>query len=100
VCSSDLVTTIGCSADQPQIVSASPAELRWMTVAGATSYNVWLRSVPGPPQIVGNTSGDRLAVNLGSGTYEWFVEALFPQCPSTKSEASRLVVPRRRPFRQ
>ena len=93
------VTTIGCSADLPQIVSSSATELRWMTVAGATSYNVWLRSVPGTPQIIGMTSADRLTVALGSGTYEWFVEAAFPQCPPMKSEAARVVVPRRRVFR-
>ncbi|HEY8133247.1 MAG TPA: right-handed parallel beta-helix repeat-containing protein [Thermoanaerobaculia bacterium] len=87
------VVTLGCSADQPQISEASSSgELRWSTVAGATSYNVWLRSVPGVPRIIATTSGASTTVSLERGKYEWFVEALFPQCPSVKSEAATLVV--------
>ena len=86
------VVTTGCLGDLPQLVSGSSTELRWMTVVGATSYNVWVRPVPGVPQVVGTTSGDRVDISLAPGTYEWFVEAVFPQCPGMKSDASRLTV--------
>ena len=86
------VVTVGCSPDLPQIVSGSSTELRWNTVAGATVYNIWLRRVPGVPQVIGTTSGATMDVALAPGTYEWFVEAVFPQCPAAKSDAARLTV--------
>jgi hypothetical protein len=86
------VVTLGCPADRPQITESSPGEFRWSTVAGATAYNVWVRTIPGVPHVIANTSGGSAAVSLEPGTYEWFVEAIFPQCPSTKSEAASITV--------
>jgi len=90
------VTTKGCASDAPQISGWSADELRWTTVPGATSYNVWVRKVPGAPVVIGNTSSDRFSISLDPGSYEWFVEALFPNCPSVMSEAASLSVTRKR----
>ena len=86
------VVTTGCPADVPQILSGGALPFRWSTVTGASAYNVWLRPVPGTPQMIGTTSGDTFAPSLGAGTYEWFVEALDPGCPSMKSDAARVTI--------
>ena len=85
------VTTAGCPADLPQLTG----KFRWTAVAGATSYNVWLRNVPGVSHIIDPTS------TLDPGKYEWFVEAIFDGCPSVKSEAAAFTIdrPRRRAVR-
>jgi hypothetical protein len=91
------VATVGCPSEQPRLID----DLRWTTVAGATSYNVWLRRPGDVRRLAANTAGDTATVPLPPGRTEWFVEALFPVCPSMMSEAGVLDVPagRRRPAR-
>jgi len=94
------VATAGCSADQPQvagsIASGTMVTLNWSAVAGATGYNVWLRSVPGAPRVIATSATTTAVAAIAPGHYEWFVEALFAGCPSVKSEAALLEVVRGR----
>jgi len=95
-----LVVTTGCSADQPHlagsIASGTMVTLNWSAVAGATGYNVWLRSVPGAPRVIATSAATTAVAAIAPGHYEWFVEALFAGCPSVKSEAALLEVVRGR----
>jgi hypothetical protein len=90
------VVTTGCSADQPQIAgsiaSGTMVTLNWSAVAGATGYNVWLRSVPGAPRVIARTAATTAVAAIPPGHYEWFVEATFTACPPIKSEAASLEV--------
>jgi len=94
------VVTSGCSADQPQIAgsiaSGTIVTLNWSAVAGATGYNVWLRSAPGMPRVIATSGATTAVAAIAPGHYEWFVEATFTGCPSMKSEAGSLEVVRGR----
>jgi hypothetical protein len=90
------VVTAGCGSALPMLravnVSGANATLVWSDVAGATGYNVWLRSVPGTPRIVASSIGPTAAITVPAGVYEVFVEATFSGCPPMKSEASTIEV--------
>jgi hypothetical protein len=94
------VATLGCPSEMPLLatpaldgpISPGPVTVGWSTVAGGTSYNVWLRRPGDVPRIAVNTAGAIATVTLPPGRTEWFVEALFPACPSTKSDAGVLDV--------
>ena len=90
------VVTTGCSAETPKINGATTVgttvTFDWTAVAGATSYNVWLRDTPGPPRIIAGAIGTTTIVSVEPGAHEWFVEAVFNGCPPMKSEARALKV--------
>lgn len=61
----------------------SPVHFQWARVPGATVYKIWVAQ--GSPAIVATTSVPEAEVDLPIGRYQFFVEALFENCPSTES---------------
>lgn len=63
----------------------SPVHFQWTAVPRATGYQVWLSEEEGQPSIVASTTEPRAEVELPEGTYEWFVQATFANCPPSES---------------
>ncbi|MGN6182581.1 MAG: BACON domain-containing protein [Thermoanaerobaculia bacterium] len=70
----------------------SPLRLAWTDVPHATSYKVWVVQGDATPALAATTTESRAAITLTPGRYEWFVEALFPSCPSTESAHGSVTV--------
>ena len=68
----------------------SPVEFAWLGVPGATEYRIWVAQ--GSPAIVATTTARHARVELPAGTYRWFVEARFADCPSTFSAETQIRV--------
>src|SRR5579872_3047427 len=66
--------------------------LAWSAVAGATEYRIYVQVNGTPAVILGTTSFTQVANAFPSGTVSWFVEAVFPGCPSTFSGVSTFTV--------
>jgi len=56
-------------------------------------YRTLLRRPGDVRHVAANTTGAAATIALPPGRMEWFVEALFPACPSMMSEAGVLNVP-------
>lgn len=71
---------------------SSPVSFSWSPVVGAAAYRIYVQ-VPGQPlAILGTTSFAAAQFPFPSGTVSWFVEAMFPDCPSTFSKVSTFTV--------
>lgn len=68
----------------------SPVEFAWLGVPGAIEYRIWVAQ--GSPAIVATTTARHARVDLPPGTYRWFVEARFTDCPSTFSAETQIRV--------
>jgi len=73
---------------------SSPLTASWTAVTGASAYRVWASIDGSPPVAVGRSAGPSLSLSLPSGTIEWYVEALFNQCPSIVSPHGHFTVTR------
>ncbi|MFP5247932.1 MAG: BACON domain-containing protein, partial [Thermoanaerobaculia bacterium] len=71
---------------------SSPVHFHWTRVPNATGYNVWLRQGEEDASIVASTADTKAIVDLGEGTYEWFVESQFENCPPSESARAEFVV--------
>lgn len=67
----------------------SPVEFTFLQVPGAVSHRVWVQKGDERPNIVSTQSGER--VELSPGTWRWFVEAQFENCPSAFSARSEFI---------
>jgi hypothetical protein len=70
----------------------SPVGFQWTAVRNATRYRVWLSVGDERPSVVASTVEQEAEVELPTGTYEWFVEAEFANCPSTRSARAEFSV--------
>lgn len=70
----------------------SPVGFQWTAVRRATRYRVWMAVGDERPSVVASTAEPEAEVELPEGTYEWFVEAEFANCPSTLSARSEFRV--------
>jgi hypothetical protein len=61
----------------------SPVHFQWSRVPGATLYRIWVPQ--GSPVMIATSTIPEAEVELPVGRYEYFVEALFENCPSTES---------------
>jgi hypothetical protein len=81
------VTTADCRNDSPSLTNdGANGHFTWTAVAGATSYRVWLMRPGTRPQLGAEVSMPEATLQLDAGTYEWWVEAVFPACYGTQSD--------------
>lgn len=66
-------------------VVTSPVTFQWTHVPGSTFYRVWVGSEEQRAAVVATSTDNFVRVDLPPGTYEWFGEAMFDGCPSTRS---------------
>jgi Viral BACON domain len=59
--------------------------MAWTQTPSATRYRVWLAEGQTEPAIIATTTDTETTIELEPGTYRWFIEAEFPNCPSTES---------------
>lgn len=63
----------------------SPIGFSWLGVPGANDYRVWVIRRGEQPSIVATTDATDARVELPPGTYRWYVESRFANCPPTFS---------------
>jgi uncharacterized repeat protein (TIGR01451 family) len=86
-------TTASLLAPSPGANLQSPVTFQWMPVPQAIGYRVWFRVDNGAAQDAGTTDGaTQLSAPVPAGAIEWYVDALFTGCPSTRSQSSRFGV--------
>jgi hypothetical protein len=89
-----------CGADAPMIVSpadgaanlASPVTLVWSAVANAEEYRVFASTGGGAFQVIERTSDTSATKRLPPGNVSWYVEAVFDECPGTRSNAAKFSI--------
>lgn len=70
----------------------SPVPLAWTPAPGATGYRVWA-SVDGARAVLVATPAEpRVEAALPAGSVEWFVEAVFANCPPLRSATRKFEV--------
>jgi Viral BACON domain len=78
--------------DAPPTV-ANPVTFDWNDVANATSYALIARHDDGSPTRLALTTVSNATRHLAPGSYEWWVVAFLPGCPSTESAHRTFVIP-------
>jgi hypothetical protein len=71
---------------------SSPLLLAWTDVPRAVSYKVWFVEKNQEPTLVATETSAAARVGLPPGRYEWFVQAIFENCPPMESARSSIVV--------
>ncbi len=73
---------------------SSPVTFQWTTVSNAVSYKVWgtIGAAAAIPSLFGVTTQTQLTVPVPQGNINWYVEALFANCPSTVSTTGSFAV--------
>jgi hypothetical protein len=61
----------------------SPVAFEIVRVPKATEHRIWIQEGDEPPSIISTTPGEK--IDLPPGTYRWFAEARFANCPPTFS---------------
>ncbi len=73
---------------------SSPVTFSWTGISGASAYRIWA-GVDGKAAInVARVTTTTATVPLMSGAIDWYVEALFANCPSVVSPHAQFTVPR------
>lgn len=62
-------------------VVQSPVQFSWLGVPKADEYRLWIQRSDERPSVAATTKVAFASVALSAGTYRWFVEARFPNCP-------------------
>lgn len=70
----------------------SPVELSWSAVPKAKSYNVYIGTGDDTPSLVSSGTATSYLATLPTGIVRWYVEAVFDNCPNTRSAASLFTV--------
>jgi hypothetical protein len=94
-------TTGRCPTDAPAIIAPpdgatnvnSPVTLQWSAVAGAVQYRVYAGTDNSEPVLIGTTDDTSLVRTAPFGKVTWLVEAVFRECPSTRSPRATFTVP-------
>jgi len=68
-----------------QRVAASPVQFSWLGVPKADEYRIWIQRGDERPSVAATTKETYAAIELGAGTYRWFVEGRFASCPPVLS---------------
>ncbi|HJT18661.1 MAG TPA: hypothetical protein VJ853_14795 [Thermoanaerobaculia bacterium] len=90
-----------CGSNQaPTLVSplsgtqaAGPVTFTWNPVNGALLYRVWVSADGDPFEDIGVTKNTTLQEDVGTGTIQWYVEALFTGCPAVASNKATFSIP-------
>ncbi|HEX9160071.1 MAG TPA: hypothetical protein VF980_00060, partial [Thermoanaerobaculia bacterium] len=64
---------------------SSPVTFAWTPVVGATAYRVWLGASGAAADVIARVTTTTATLQVPSGKAEWYVEALFDNCPSVVS---------------
>jgi PKD domain len=78
----------------------SPVTFKWSGFTGVSFYRVWVSIDGAAPAVLINTTQTSVTSAIPSGSYEWYVEALFSTsttantCPSVSSSHGRFTVPK------
>jgi hypothetical protein len=91
-----------CPTDSPSIITppngalnvSSPVTLQWSAVLGAIEYRVFASVDGGAMLLIGTTGETSMIRAVPAGIVDWQVEAVFRECPSTRSARARFTVPR------
>lgn len=93
-------TTAACSTAAPAALApagaltpGAPVVFRWSAVSGVERYRVWVAALQGDFVSVEETTDTTFTAHRPAGTYDWYVEAIRDDCPSTRSTTTRFVVP-------
>ena len=70
----------------------SPVMLSWTRVTGASGYRVFASLNGAAPVVVATTTATQISEPFPEGSVTWFVEAQFPNCPSTFSRFATFTV--------
>jgi hypothetical protein len=70
----------------------SPVHFEWTAVPNAIKYLLWARQGDTEPAIIASTTDSNADVELPEGRYEYFVEAQFASCQSTRSARGEFTV--------
>ena len=74
--------------------TTSPVTFLWNAVPGASAYRIWLSIDGSVASIIARVSTTTVTVPVPSGAADWYVEALFDNCPSIVSPHSKFTVQR------
>ena len=93
-------TTPRCTTEAPAVLSpvdgaasvASPVTLLWSSVPTAIAYRVFA-SLGTSFELIGTTKDTSITHPVPPGNISWYVEAVFKECPSTRSAVARFFVP-------
>ena len=96
------INVAGCPTDTPLLISpadgatnvTAPATMIWSAVAGARGYRVFGSFNGVDFGLVDTTSDASLTKAIPPGTFTWFVEATFDNCPSVRSARATFTVAR------
>jgi hypothetical protein len=74
---------------------STPITFSWTPLPGSQSYRIWISLDGGSPSVLATTSSASTTAPMSSGSVEWYVEALFDQCPSITSAHGTFTVARK-----
>ncbi|MDQ6803205.1 MAG: hypothetical protein M3041_20565, partial [Acidobacteriota bacterium] len=86
--------SITLTAPAENATVASPVNLTWTPVPGATAYRIWVSIDGSAPTILARSVSTTQSLFTPSGNVTWFVEALFAQCQSILSPTGHFTVGR------
>ncbi|HEV8660924.1 MAG TPA: Ig domain-containing protein [Thermoanaerobaculia bacterium] len=84
--------TVALTSPTNGATMSSPVTFSWSAVTGASAYRVWFGIDNGAPTIISRVTGTSTTVQVPSGAAEWYVEAIFDNCPSIVSEHRKFTV--------
>src|SRR5712691_10388908 len=76
------VGAITLVAPQNGTTTTAPVTFVWTGIPGANAYRIWIVVDGAAPTIIARSSTTTGSLPLPSGAIEWYIEALFDNCPS------------------
>ncbi len=72
---------------------ASPVLFTWTPVSGAIGYALFARHDDGPATALTETTTAQFQKKLPDGAFDWWIVALFPNCPPVESVHNTFAIP-------
>lgn len=86
------VASVTLTAPAPGARTSSPVTFAWNAVSGASSYRLWISVDGSAPAAITKVTDTKASIALPSGSVEWFVEAIRPDCEPVLSAHSSFTV--------
>lgn len=86
--------SISLLAPQNGATVLSPVTFTWTGIPGATAYRVWMAIDNGNAANAARVTTTTATLPVPNGSIEWYVEAIFNNCPSIFSSHNKITVPR------